>query len=66
MCAFKNKVDSHYNQFNESTSYERGYAQCGSWRKNDTNQIRISINGRDYFTEVHEANNSGPHPYSSM
>ena len=65
-CAFEDDVTSHYSQFNGATSYHQGYAQCSSWRKEDINRIRISMNGNEYFTDVHSAIKAGPHPYTNQ
>ena len=63
-CAFEDNGTSNYTQFNGATSYHQGYAQCSSWRKDDINRIRISMNGNIYFTDLHSAITSGPHPYT--
>ena len=65
-CAYEDNGISHYIQFNGNTSYYQGYAQCSSWRKEDINRIRISMNGNEYFTNVHSAIKAGPHPYTNQ
>ena len=63
-CSFEDQTSHHFTTFDGNSTYHREYAQCSGWRKEDTNKIRIYLNGKEYFTDANTAMKTGPHPYS--
>ena len=63
-CSFEDQTSHHFTAFDGNSTYHRGYAQCSAWRKLNSSNIRISLNGKTYFTDADTAIKTGPHPYS--
>ena len=53
--------------FGSNPSYFNGYAECSSWTKgNPDYNIRLTLNGKPYYTNENDAIENGRHPNSGI
>ena len=65
-CSFEDQISHSFTTFDGNSTYHRDYAQCSGWRKVNTSNIRLSLNGKEYFTNADMAVKTGSHPYSGI